>query len=383
MFVRYQELLHAYPYIKNVIDSGITIVFLMAVHLMIQVGYKVINHRLPEQKQLLRIFCSSILQPIKFIIWVIGFWFIFTQLVPWHQQSFIVVLNISFIFIKLSTITAVAWALFKLSNGLKQYYIKIHARTDGGYNDFSLIETSYKCARVIILIIVFFASLSALNISTFALAGLTTVVSGFIAISQQELIKNLFGGVVLHLDRPFSVGDWIYTVNGGIEGIVEKISFRLTQIRGFDKRPIYVPNATFLTAAVVNASRMTNRRILQYIGIRYEDFQRLPMILEAIKKMLLAHPDIDQKMTTRVCLINGKTNMGSTTESAFGASSINFMVCAFTKTTNSAKFQRIQDDIMMKVGQVIVSHGGQIAYPTTTLDIPHDALASMSGDKES
>ena len=187
---------------------------------------------------------------------------------------------------------------------------------------------------------------------------------------------------MLHLDRPFSVGDWIYTTSGGIDGKVEKMSFRLTQIRGSDKRPIFVPNATFLTAAVVNASRMSNRRILQYIGIRYEDFQRLPLILNDVKEMLNTHKEIDQKMTILVSLINGKTDMGSTTEGAFGSSAINFMVYAFTKTTNLVKFQTIQDDVMIKVGKIIGDMGAEIAFPTTTIDLPSEAITLMAKGQE-
>jgi MscS family membrane protein len=382
MLNQYQQYLLTHPLLEQFIHVIIVLVAVLMSNVMVGMILSFFEKRLSKRHQILKIFYRSIVKPIRLMTWVIGLWVILTQIVDWSKTSFAVVLNFSFMMMKVLLIVAIVWALFRFSKELRAYFIQKYTRTDGGYNDFSLIETAYRCAQVFILILLFFAVLNALNISLVALAGVTSVVAGFIAISQQELIKNLFGGFVLHLDRPFSVGDWIYTTSGGIDGKVEKMSFRLTQIRGSDKRPIFVPNATFLTAAVVNASRMSNRRILQYIGIRYEDFQRLPLILNDVKEMLNTHKEIDQKMTILVSLINGKTNMGSTTEGAFGSSAINFMVYAFTKTTNLVKFQTIQDDVMIKVGKIIGDMGAEIAFPTTTIDLPSEAITLMAKGQE-
>ena len=89
--------------------------------------------------------------------------------------------------------------------------------------------------------------------------------------AAKDLLANFFGGLTIYLDRPFAVGDWIRSPDREIEGTVERIGWRLTLIRTFDKRPLYIPNAVFTTIAVENPSRMHNRRIYETIGIRYDD----------------------------------------------------------------------------------------------------------------
>ena len=356
----------------------IIIVAIFIINIIIRIVFILFERKLSHKSEILRIFYYAINKPLRIITWIIGLWVILTQTITWQAQAFLTVLDISYVAVKVLVILSIVWALFSFAKELKIYFVRKKTRTDGGYNDFSMIETAYKAAQFVILLFAFFSILSALNIPLMALAGMTTVIAGFIAISQQELIKNLFGGVVLYLDRPFSVGDWIYTVGGNIEGFVEKISFRLTIVRGFDKRPIYAPNSMFLSTPVVNASRMTNRRILQYIGIRYVDLPKLPNILQAVQKMLVDHVEIDLNCTTLVCMVNGNTKMGSSIEGTFGASSVNFMVYTFTKTTNWVKFQAIQNDIMTKIADIIGAHDAEIAFPTTTLDMPAETINALT-----
>lgn len=360
------------------VHAAIVIIAILLINVIIRIVLAVFDKSLTKKSPYLHIFYQAINRPVRYITWIIGLWIILTELIDWQGKQVQTMLSVANMTVKVLVVLCIAWILMRFARGMRKLFIEKNTRTDGGYNDFSMIETAYKASQAIILILLFFSILSSLNIPIVALAGMATVVTGFFAITQQELIKNLFGGTVLYLDRPFAVGDWIYTVGGGVEGTVEKISFRLTIIRGFDKRPIYVPNATFLTTAVVNASRMTNRRILQYLGVRYQDFSKVHQILQDARDMLKKHPAIDQKCTNLVCIVNGNTNMGSNIEGVFGSYSINFMIYTFTKTTNRVKFQALQDEIMLKIGEIIEKNGAQIAFPTTTLDIPEGVLHQVT-----
>ena len=91
---------------------------------------------------------------------------------------------------------------------------------------------------------------------------------------------------MIYLDRPFDVGDWVRSPDKNIEGTVEDIGWRLTRIRTFDKRPLYVPNGTFSTISVENPSRMSNRRIKTNIGLRYDDANKVATIIADIESML-------------------------------------------------------------------------------------------------
>ena len=153
-----------------------------------------------------------------------------------------------------------------------------------------------------------------------AFGGIGGMAVGFAA---KDLLANFFGGLTIYLDRPFTVGDWVRSPDRNIEGVVENIGWRLTRIRTFDKRPLYVPNSVFTTIAVENPSRMLNRRIKETIGIRYDDAGKMESIVNKVKDMLMNHPEID---TNKTLIVNFN---------AFAPSSLDFFIYTFTKTTRS------------------------------------------------
>ena len=159
-------------------------------------------------------------------------------------------------------------------------------------------------------------------------------------------------------DRPFAVGDWIRSPDQDIEGTVEDIGWRLTRIRTFDKRPLYIPNSTFTHISVENPSRMTNRRIYETIGVRYDDAQKVQCIVDDINIMLKAHSAIDTNQTLMVNF------------NKFAASSLDFFVYCFTKTTNWVEFHAIKQEILLEILKIIESHEAECAFPTSTIHIP-------------
>src|SRR5690554_8109402 len=134
--------------------------------------------------------------------------------------------------------------------------------------DYTTVNAISKLSRAVVIITAVLISLQSLGYSlsgVLAFGGVGGIAVGFAA---KDLLANFFGGFIVHLDRPFKVGDWIRSPDRKIEGTVEVIGWRLTTIRTFDQRPLYVPNAVFTQIAVENPSRMTNRRIPTTLGIR-------------------------------------------------------------------------------------------------------------------
>lgn len=185
-----------------------------------------------------------------------------------------------------------------------------------------------------------------------AFGGVGGIAVGFAA---RDLLANFFGAIMVFLDRPFSVGDWIRSPDKSIEGTVEEIGWRLTRIRTFDARPLYVPNATFTSISVENPSRMTNRRIKETIGVRYGDVGVLEDIIRDVKQMLSEHEAIDHDKTLMVNF------------NEFGPSSLDFFIYTFTKTTVWAEYHAIKQDVLLKIARIIDSHGAEIAFPTRTV----------------
>ena len=341
----------------------------IAVYLSIRLFFRRYEKSTHHSQTIKVLFYVSFDKPLQLATIFIGFYFIAMHVLAWFRfTSFFDQL------VKPGVELGLALCFFMLMNTflsrLKAYSITKTTRTDGGYDNFAKVEQIHKLGQVLTLTIMVFviASILGLKVSQ----GVAYLGGGLaiVALVFKDTISSVFGGLIIYLDSPYAVGDWIYTIDGQIEGTVEQISWRLTHIRTFDARLIFTPNNILITQAVVNASRMLNRRILQYIGLRYDDFDKFEAIQKDIYAFLGEHPDIDQSCTTLVNVVNGSTDMGSTTEGFFGGSSLNFSVYTFTKVTNWRKFQAIQDKIMMDIGRIIYRHEAEIAFTTMTLDIP-------------
>ena len=213
-----------------------------------------------------------------------------------------------------------------------------------------LLRASIVITGVLLVLQAFGFSIS----GVLAFGGIGGIAIGFAA---RDILANFFGALMIFLDRPFSVGDWIRSPDRNIEGTVEDIGWRLTRIRTFDKRPLYLPNSIFTSLAVENPSRMLNRRIYETIGLRYTDVEKMPLILAKVKTMLEEHGDIDQK---QILMVNFVT---------FGASAVEFFVYTFTETTDWQTYHRVKEDVLLKIAAIVEEQGAQIAFPTQTVHL--------------
>ncbi len=214
-----------------------------------------------------------------------------------------------------------------------------------------------KLLRMSVMITAALIILQALGYSisgVLAFGGIGGIAIGFAA---KDMLANFFGGMMIYLDKPFLVGDWVRSPDRQIEGTVEDIGWRLTRIRTFDKRPLYIPNSMFSTIVVENPSRMSNRRIFENFGIRYEDGAKMKQICDDVRSMLRQHPDIDQNQTLIVHF------------NRYGESHLEFMVYAFTGTTEWIPFHAIKEDVLLKIMAIVGQHGAEFAFPTRTLHI--------------
>lgn len=214
-----------------------------------------------------------------------------------------------------------------------------------------------KLLRVSVVVTAFLVVLQTLGYSisgVLAFGGMGGVAVGFAA---KDMLANFFGGLMIYLDKPFAVGDWVRSPDREIEGTVEDIGWRLTRIRTFDKRPLYIPNSMFSSIVVENPSRMHNRRIYETIGIRYDDAEVVQAVVNDIRAMLKAHPAIDQN-ATQIVHFNG-----------YGASQLDIMIYAFTKTTEWLRFHAEKEDVLLKVMAIVKQHHAEFAFPTQTLHL--------------
>ncbi len=290
-------------------------------------------------------------KPILLAMWVVGIGFMARVLQTQLDEDFLAeVLALR----DVALIACVGWFLLRFSGKVGRNIIAARvSRTEEV--DPTTVDALVKLARLVILLLVLLTAAQTLGFQItglLALGGVGGIAVGFAA---KDLLANFFGGLTIYLDRPFSVGEWIRSPDKSLEGTVEYISWRHTRIRGFNRNPIYVPNSVFTTIVLENPSRMTHRRIKETIGLRYDDFDVVAPIVAEIKAMLQSHPGIDNT-TTLIVNFN-----------QFGASSLDLMVYTFTRTTVWVEYHEVKQDVLLRIGQIIASHGAEIAFPTQTL----------------
>ena len=178
-----------------------------------------------------------------------------------------------------------------------------------------------------------------------------------VGLGAQDLFKNLIAGVLILTERRFLPGDWVL-VDGVVEGTVEKINFRSTVVRRFDKGPVYVPNSQLSDNAVTNFSRMTHRRISWVIGVEYKTTtEQLAYIRDKTLEYVLNHPEFAKppEVTTFMRV------------DAFGPSSIDFKLYAFTVTTNWTEWLRIKEALAFELKKIVEDAGTAFAFPSQTI----------------
>ncbi|MCP5161868.1 MAG: mechanosensitive ion channel family protein [Hahellaceae bacterium] len=289
-------------------------------------------------------------KPMSVLIWIVGLSFAAAVADDVSGTSF-------YAFVepvrRLSVIVMIAWFIVRFISGAESIVVSPDKMKQP--MDETTVSAMSKLLRGSVLITAALVVLQSMGYSisgVLAFGGIGGIAVGFAA---KDLLANFFGGLMIYLDRPFKVGDWIRSPDQNIEGTVEQIGWRLTIIRTFDKRPLYVPNATFSSISVENPSRMTHRRIYEVIGVRYDDAHLVDRIVAEVKQMLIDHEEIDN---TQTMIVNFNQ---------FNASSLDFFVYTFTRTTNWIRYHEIKQDVLLKIFSVISRHGAEIAYPTQTL----------------
>ena len=210
------------------------------------------------------------------------------------------------------------------------------------------------------ILIIFFGFAATLDIWGIKIAPIIAGLGLFgvaVALGAQDLFKNLISGVLVLVEKRFKIGDWIY-VEGIIEGIVERIGFRSTVIRKFDKSIATIPNASFAENAVVNISETTNWRISWIITLQYNStIDQLKNIREQIEKYIVSSEDFKKGDDTEHAVRIDK----------FSDSSIDLYVRCFTVTNEWIEWLKVKERLAVEVKKIVEGNGASFAFPSTSI----------------
>ncbi len=212
-------------------------------------------------------------------------------------------------------------------------------------------------AKVLITLMLLINVMDQLNISytgILTLAGAGSLAGAFAA---KEIVQNIFGGLVIFFDQPFRVGDQITSVDKKIAGTVEHIGWRVTELVNLQKEPVMVPNGVFISMIIINRSKMKACLFNEVINLRYEDFAKIPLLIEAIKELIKLQNYVDLAQKYHVHL------------TAFASNSIDVMVrCTFADPSRDLFLQN-KGRLLFEIGELVRRHGASMELPTISIDL--------------
>ena len=176
-----------------------------------------------------------------------------------------------------------------------------------------------------------------------------------VALGAQDLFKNLISGILVLVEKRFKMGDWIL-VEGIIEGIVERIGFRSTVIRKFDRSLAIIPNFQFAENAVINVSQTTNWLISWIITLQYETtVDQLKTIRNQIEDHINNNEDFDTSIGVAVRV------------DKFSDSSIDMYVRCFSKTPEWEEWLSVKEKLALEIKQIVEKNGASFAFPSQSI----------------
>ncbi len=217
--------------------------------------------------------------------------------------------------------------------------------------------------RTVKAIALLFAALAAIQNFGFNVTGILASlgIGGLaIALGAQKSLENLFAGLSLISDQPVRVGDFCRF--GDSLGTVEDIGLRSTKIRTLDRSVMAVPNSQFAEMHLDNLSRRDRIRLNMLLGLRYEtSADQLRHVLLGVRRMLISHPKVDLEPFWRVRFVG------------FGDYSLNIEVFVYVKTQDYGEFCGIQEDILLRIMDIVEASGSSFAFPSQTTYLGRDS----------
>ena len=296
------------------------------------------------------ILLKQINKPAKFLILIVGL-FICIEILQLPVRP----TNLDLLAeggLKLLLTFNLAWFCYNLVSILEQWLNHWAESTESVLDD-QLVPFVRKTLRIFIVFLAVLFLVQNLGYSVSALLASLGLGGLAVALAAKDSLSNIFGSLMILLDRPFTIGDWVKA--GDMEGVVEEIGFRSTRIRTFSKTLITVPNSVLMNLSIDNFSQMPKRRIKLTVGVTYDTTPtQMRQAVAAIKQMLRDHPAIKQDFF----LVNFTD---------FGASSLDIMVYCFTTSTVWGEYLDAREDVCLKIMETVAGIGLEIAFPSQTL----------------
>ncbi|MDX8404409.1 MAG: mechanosensitive ion channel family protein [Mariprofundaceae bacterium] len=253
---------------------------------------------------------------------------------------------------KVGSIIIGAWFLWRLIDGFGVYFSARASQTKSALDD-QLVPFIAKTLKVFLALTGVLVVAQNMGYSISGLIASLGIGGIAVAMAAKDTIANVFGSIMLLVDRPFTIGDWIKTKE--FEGVVEEIGFRSTRIRTFAKTVVNVPNSMLANMVIDNIDARPKRRVKLRIGITYDTTPaQMKEAITGIEKILKYHIGVDQDFS----LVKFDE---------FEDSSLSIFLYYFTKTTHWEEYLQVRQEVNMQIMELLESLDLAFAFPSRTV----------------
>ncbi len=291
--------------------------------------------------------------PFHILLWLLGITLVVEVLASRFGFSFFE--NYLDAFRSSGVIACLAWIILRWKTEFQHTWVNKDRR--GKKLDAGFIHVISKILSVVIVILSFLIILQVWGLNIVPLIAFGGIGAAAIGFAAKDVIANFFGGLMLYINRPFMVGDLIIIPDRHVEGHVEEMGWYLTCVRDKEKRPVYLPNATFSSIHVINSSRMTHRRIEEKIHIHHADFAKALSVTEKIRSIIASHPDIDTHLPIIVVF------------STFTQNSIELYLDCYTLQTRYEKYLAVKQELMQLIYEILLEEKVEMNIPAIQVEM--------------
>lgn len=279
--------------------------------------------------------------------------------VGYHQGIFLFLWSVSTIM--------VAWLAWVIASAIAETII-VSQRLLTGSIDSQLLRLGFRLIAVMMVSAVLVEGANQLGLPSYSILTGLGVGGLAVALAAREALANLFGSLIIMVERPFTVGDWVKV--GTDEGFVESVGFRSTRIRTFDDSLISIPSSKLIESTVDNLGARDHRRVRTNLGVTYDTSpDKLETFIEGIKKIIRNHPKT-KKDRFHVAFYD------------YGQFSLDILVNFYLKVPDRLSELSEREGILLQIAKLAEEIQVEFAFPTQTVHVGSLPPASKAQNKQ-
>lgn len=268
----------------------------------------------------------------------------------------IVALNLA---VRMMVAVSLVWAAYRFVDVIAGVMSAKAAKTESKLDD-QLVPLVRKALKIVTVIAGVLSILQNLNVNVASLLAGLGIGGVAVALAAKDTVANFFGSVMIFIDRPFQIGDWVSVA--GVEGIVEEVGFRSTRVRTFYNSLVTIPNAKFTEASIDNYGRRQYRRTYVTLRLTYDTTpEQMQAFVEGIRAVIQANP-------------HTRKDYYEVHMSGFGPDALEVMVYFFFRVPTWSDELRERHNVYLEILRLAKELGVEFALPTRTLHIETAAV---------